>query len=768
MLKTNRTTYRTLHVGPLAAFCLLMLTACSSDTVQPDNGTDQQGKTPIELTVGIMGEGSAATRTVVTNDDLYGQKAKAFEAGTSLYMVMKSEEKVASTPAVGAKYTSTMGTTEAAVTTASNVNPVKFTDNYIRYWEDAHSRNSLLSIYAACVPSCSDAITIGSESSYNSNTWSSPEPYTEISWPLGNASVANQNTGDFIKKQDLCFSNNISNLVGNDPADNRIGFLETKKFDSKTMYFYHALTKITFKISKGDGFAAGDAFAFSNTNENIVLKGFNTGGTFDIVKGEFTASTVKADTEIKELANTKATGASEAHVLSALLAPGTDLSDATVKDAIHFTLEHNEYKLTKKALMDAIGDKKLPHTESLVAEKQLLALTGDHKMRAGVHYIFTLTVGKTGISNLTAAVVPWEEVTASVTPSNARITLSLLDKGERQKGSFDLYRKAVESSTIDDDFLNFKDWTSGYTANDNKLTLTENNTGVYTTSWYWPNSKTFYHLRAVMPTNTTVSADATNGDYITLTGASTFTDVCWGAPFRAKDKENLGIPANTDGKLTYSLTTGFDNKGTNDTEEDHQISKAIGTTTSTINLEMFHMMSDVTIEIKTTSGADAVMLKDETDSSNPKYTTLSLTNIHPTGTVRMGDGLVTPTGTVTTVNSGNITTYDEANKKYTWCYGFVPQPLYGSDNNATTDDVMLTITTPDNNQYIIDMKDVVASTVGNNLIADPYGSSKKINYWYPNFKYTYTFTLKKTGISVSATLADWENVTAGDDNVQIE
>jgi hypothetical protein len=85
---------------------------------------------------------------------------------------------------------------------------------------------------------------------------------------------------------------------------------------------------------------------------------------------------------------------------------------------------------------------------------------------------------------------------------------------------------------------------------------------------------------------------------------------------------------------------------------------------------------------------------------------------------------------------------------------------------------MLTITTADNNQHIVTMKDGVATTVGNNLIANPYpqnGNGKYvINRWLPNYKYTYTFKLTKAGIAkLSATLANWEDVEAGDDNVQI-
>lgn len=127
----------------------------------------------------------------------------------------------------------------------------------------------------------------------------------------------------------------------------------------------------------------------------------------------------------------------------------------------------------------------------------------------------------------------------------------------------------------------------------------------------------------------------------------------------------------------------------------------------------------------------------------------------------MGNGLVTPTGDLTNV----IGTVDS---NYKWHYGFVPQSL--DDVNSTTNDVILTITTADKNRYIVDMKEVVASTYSNTLIANPYtASSNKITRWYPNFKYTYTFHLLKTGVSkITATLANWESVEANPQDVYIQ
>jgi hypothetical protein len=139
---------------------------------------------------------------------------------------------------------------------------------------------------------------------------------------------------------------------------------------------------------------------------------------------------------------------------------------------------------------------------------------------------------------------------------------------------------------------------------------------------------------------------------------------------------------------------------------------------------------------------------------------VKLTPVFNTGTVKMGNGLITPGGS-TTINGtvfqvGSTSTYQ-------WRYGFVPQSLAS---------VVLTITTTDHNQYIVNMKDVVA-TVNNSIIANPYteASSGKytINYWYPNFSYTYTFHLTKTGIEkVTATLANWGAIEADPQTVVIQ
>lgn len=730
--------------------CMLICSACSSNDAASVVDPEPQVKTPIELTVGIMGENPAsisraATRGVVTTDNPYGKQADAFSnTNTNLYMVMKSDD-IGTTPSA-AKYTRTMGVPADKVG-ENKYNAVNFTGSYIRYWEDGHSRNSALSIYAACVPGQTTALSINSSTSYNSNTWSETEITPTITWPL--SGTATTQTTEFLANQDLCFSNNISNL---ESTENRIRFnTTTNKFTTDLpsgtnperggkMIFYHALTKVTFKIIKGTGFGDGaNEFQFSDANKNIELVDFNTGGTFNIASGVFTSTTTA---EIEKFANTKkAEDNTHAYVLTAFLVPGTDLNGADKDNLnkINFTIDHNQYHVTKGQLKDALSGKTLTNGS---------AALDDDKMRPGVHYIFEMTVGKTAINLLTAAVVDWEEVDAEVTPSNARVTVDLLDAStlpsstakQNTPADFALYRSTTEHSAIaDNDHLNYE-WTKGYVGNAATLTW---DTDHYSTTWIWPDNKTFYHLRAVSPANYTIATDETpdpDVDYFTLTGAASYTDVQWGAPF-------ANIDVTSGARLTYDPTTnGFD--GTTP----HQIYKAIGATTDVIKLVMFHMMSKVKIVLQTTDDSKKVTLIDDTDLEHKVYSRLSFSNIHPTGTVQMGNGLVTATGTTAAVE-GSI------NDSKEWYYGFVPQNLQ---------DVVLTITTPDDNQYKIDMKDVVASSIGATLLANPYTTSK-IDRWYPNYKYTYTFTLKKTGVEkITCTLADWETVTAGDDNVQIK
>ena len=729
----------------LSAVCMLTISACSTD--EGLSAFDDQDKTPIELSAGVVGEipatQRAATRAMVTSGS-----GSPFAKTTCVYMVLKSENSDnTSAPAL---YTRTIGYLEG-----SSSNAIKYANGFNRYWEDSYSRNSQVSAYAACVPgyylaaSVSGTVdgtedsttpwTVGSLDSYE-NKWDASYGTTTLAWPLRSASVADQ-TGDFVNSQDLCFSNNVSNLSTD--GDNRLTFsTETKKFGSGTLVFNHALTRITFKIKRGDGFTYKDDFAFTESGKNIVLTGFNTSGTFDFKVGKFI--TMNSASTIQQLADTKNTEGYD-HVLDGIMLPGTNLNDETA-GSISFTIDDNLYQLSKKKLLTALDGK-------VTNVSNTSALDDNNQMRPGVHYVFTMTVGKKKVSSFTASVVEWESVTTEVTkPTNARITMSLLDNGIKKTGDakFDLYRSTNTSSTIKDDYESY-DWTTGYTLTNCKAALVEGtkDSGIYqakdatgSTDWYWPDNKTFYHFRAVMPNDWVVTKD-NDGDYISLAAGfkGSYTDVCWGAPFAATTSNLIYDPED-------ATKNGFDGKNVSTT---HQLFKAIGPTEQAIKMIMFHMMSDVTINLTTTTGNDNVIL------TNAK---MQLSNVYSKGKVLMGNGLVVPTETAGTITNETATNTYQVD----WTYGFIPQSLK---------DVVLTITTADNNQYFVNMNEVLAATVGSTIIASPYSKNSNGKYvvdrWLPNYKYTYTFKLSKAGITqISASLANWEEVVAGDDNVQIK
>ena len=743
--KTNK--YQT-----LLAVCLLTLSACSTNETLTDSPIDQS-KTPIELTVGIVGENTATPRAqtrTITNDNPYGQAATAFTEATNLFMVMKSEHATDGTKA--AKYTRSIGSVTGST---EAYNAVSFGTGYQRYWEDSYSRDSKVSVYSACVPGKNTALTIGGSDSYNQNnyTWSTEAISPTIVWPMLSVSSPATQDESFLANQDLCFSNNVSD-------DNRIDFNSSNnQFNPRRMYFHHALTKVTFKIKRGDGFT-GANFAFTESGKNIVLTGFNTSGTLDISTGVFSSINTAAINALSLTDHRSEASPAFEYELTCLMLPGSTLngSDKDALDKIYFTIDENKYHITKSQLATALVNETTALVNAMLSDGSTPALD-DYKMRPGVHYIFTMTVSKSQISNLSAAVVGWETVTADeVAPSNARISVTLLENGDKQTGNatFDLFRSANTNTgtTIDDDWTSYA-WATGYI--DNKAILVyDSNSQTYTatsdgnTPWYWLDNRTFYHFRTLKPkTDDTwkVKLDETdannNFEYIELMGApysttvaNSYRDVCWGAPF------------NDATTITYDPSTnGFNGTTT------YQISKAIGPTTATINMNTFHMMSDVTIKLTTTDGTDAVTLSGAT---------VKLTPVYNTGTVKMGNGLITPGGS-TTIN-GTVSQVGSTNT-YQWRYGFVPQSLAS---------VVLTITTTDNNQYIINMEDMVAA-VNSTIIANPYtetssGSHKyTINYWYPNFNYTYNFKLKKTGIeAVTATLTEWGAIVADEETVVIQ
>lgn len=733
-----------------------------------------------------MEQGKVMTRTVITDDET--KPHNAFPANTSLYMLMQSDDL--SSAGRATKVTRTIMFALPQSDNTKDYSEVNYSASneyakFVRYWDDVYARDAAVSIVAACTPGMgpgqmnTKAWSIGPNAIFDKNEWTDLvsgltqeqyNNYASISWPIGNETQISsgkfltdqslESDGvSYIKNQDLCFSNNISDnsSKGEPHKDGRLKFnRDTRKFNAGKLIFYHALSKLTFRFKKGEGFT-DDQFKF-NDGTNVKLTNFYSKGTFYLADGEFNPATLKKADGVQNQPIDKIWQRTDAdltaeekvtykYILDALVIPGTDMT--TSDNAVTFSIYNNEYKLTMAQLYAAFSDE----------QKNNANYFDTNKLKAGVHYVFTFTVGKSKIEKITAQLVPWEVVEANnIDPTNARIKLQLEERGVAQTSDVAFYKADDNKTTdgIDDNYATYE-WKTGY----NNMSATWDDTHrQWTTSLFWESSKDFYHFRALMPAATGVTTDGSgDGDYATLTSAVSYTDVRWGAPMKDDgDNETAGTF-----KWNYDPTTnGFDNAGHT------QIYKAIGATEDPVKLILFHMMSDLTFNIKTSNDADKVELCHDNGEGNYTHTRLDLVGFYNGGKVLLGTGLVKTMGSASTALSPvNIESHNTSGTgQYTqqvYKFGAVPQDLTS---------VKLYITTPDNNQYIVDLKDVKATTVNTNNIANPYqltDGKYTINRWYPGFKYSYSFTLKKTGITnLQATIVQWETVTADNEDVQIK
>lgn len=814
------------HISLLLSLCAL--SACSEDDVIKEEPiVPDSEKSPIELSVGGVDTPASATRAVVTD----GTTNTTFGRDTKIFLLIQSDKDA--TTHDGYEYKGDRATTlytvaRANVVHATNPTAIVFDDANKKYWDDAHARSSQLTIWAFAQRIATDndrawptysfqtyngvtpSMEESSKNDFNSTqgyNFQSATPYYPaiFTWSVGNGS-ANQDANTLIY-QDLFFSNNIANYVGNTKVpegsrtDNRMKFnFETRKFPASTeMKFYHAMSKITIQLKAGKGFKAdGSDFKLKkNSAGNMtldLLHGFNTRGLFNIKDGEFQLIHNSDDITTIPLTKTEFGKTNPYYTLEALAIPnihefmasheGADTHsrfvDGSSEVMMEITVDDNTYKITSKNLYEALmtRDGSGNITTTPVTNATRKTDNGNYvPLEAGKNYVFTFTIGKQEIDNLTAHVAEWEDVVAEEQhPTNARITLNVEDRSGISSTSavtsnMDIYRALDEASSITDTYESFK-WTTGYTTNGK---ATWNNTALsynsgenhWSTDWFWESNKTYYHFRTLSPTTQVVTPNA-SGDYTTIHSASCtseagYNQMAWGAPFLDVDPSY---------KFTYSTTKGFDGTGAEATTPTHQIYKAIGPTKDQIKVLMFHMFSGVHFTIKTTGSADTNTDKVELyDGTN--RTKVELVGYYPDGKVLLGTGLVNADGTISTESSPYNIPFASA----TDAAHYVNQEYFFSAIPQDLTDVVLVITTPDHNQYKVKLWDPdhpITASVTNNNIAIPYEASStagkyKINRWYPGFKYNYSFTLAKTGITnLEATIVDWEKVEAQDETVVIQ
>ena len=720
---------------PLLFATALVSAACSNDLENDGNATDPSNKTAISF----VGEDNAAMTR-------YG-----FAANTHIAMHIRSN-KNGSTTDGNVRETRTMASAlaDATLSDASFSSIEAPSNENVRYWDDAYGRSAQLSVFAVAVPGKDYTLKNDGKSLTDllagNGTWSTGALSEEIAWTVS----ADQSGTDVIGKEDLTYSNNISaNGEGGAKSYNYTssaydtandGCLQFRlkddsmqdgpgKFDQGNLKFNHALSRITVNLVKGTGYGEG-SFNFAE-GTNVKVLGVPTTGTLNIENGTWTTSD---KTGISKM-YTAETTTNAACTLQAQILPTYTFTDGSDVNVLEFIIDDNKYFVTQDMMLDALNSGQSTSETSLTMEK-------------GKNYVFTITVGKSKIINVTAKLEPWVDVeAANQNMDNSHISLTLFNNASGTAATkFDLYRLNDESDEINTGVSNSKKWGGNYT---DKASLTAGSNNVWTTAWFFENNKSFYHFRTV---NEGIKIEGTTDDavddYFEITsGAQTSHDYHWGAPFLTS----------TTSPIQYSKTEGYA----------ATLSPAIGATNSTINMTELHVMSNINVVLRTTKTSDAVALEVGTNQCE-----VSLTYFYANGQVKMGNGLVTTTGNLTTsatftAPTAGIDDKDATyNKTGAFTFAVVPQAL----TRATGDNlyVGITIKTPDNNQYYVvkSLSDIIATANGG---SQNQTASDKVDFWYPNHNYTYTFTLTKAGISnVTCTVEKWVNVTADNKDISLE
>ena len=711
-------------INPLLIATALITTACTNTTDIDNHDVDPSGKTPISFSV----EENLSTRT-----------RAGFSDETKIAMRIKSERTVNNNKET--RYTRTVANAAAAAT-GKEFSAITIEGTDIRYWDDAFGRDANLSVYAIAVPNFTptdleNTLTGGTASTMIGTTpWFTEENENEtLFWSV----TTSAQTKDLIDAEDLTYSNNIQDGgydgvyrydfdkskypdYSTDLVDGCMKFSQKSgaassdpgKFDKGHLIFNHALSRITVNLIKGDGFTSTDPnvvipFEFA-TGTNVKVLGVPVSGTLKLTDGSW--SNVSTD-DIDLMAPLTPEG-SVTYSLMAQMLPGYEISKTGTKTSmLEFIIDDNNYSVTQAQVYDALYN---------ATNKEKMQELKDDKvtMEQGLNYTFNIKVKKTAVS-VTASVASFTPITAQTQePSNARITLSgIYDNNGTASTGFSLYRLKDESDIITDNYEGKKwdgDYTDVVTVGDN--TLTPNTDGSWNTAWFFESNKTYYHFRTVRG-GTVVTTD--DKDYFVVNSCATSVDPRWGAPMTAAPQ--------------YDTKDGYA----------AMVSPAIGPSTDKINLTDMHVMSNVIVKLQTTDGNDKVKLEGAE---------VYVTRLYNEGQVRMGDGLVTPSGNLGSQKMDGNTAGTE------FSFSFVPQSLVRGDNPTADDYVGLKIVTGDGNQYFIaKLSDIVK-------LSD---ATSHINFWYPNHEYTYTFTLKKSGIDkVTCSVQKWISVTAKEQNISLE
>lgn len=693
----------------------LCATSCSTDETV-GNEANNDGKEIIQF--------AAGDSQVLTS-------RAGFAANTRIVARFVSDERGGTS--AGTKCVKTVMTAAAEASSAGYSN-VTYVNGKTRYWDDAHGRKSILSVYAIAVPG--DVETLKETVLKGADTWGTDNAADNtLTW-----SVTDVQTEALLNAEDLTYSNNIQigdvgangvytwdystgkypdykpanatkHTIG-EAKDGRMYFTQAGvaltaeptdaagHYDRGQMEFRHALSRIQVNLIKGEGYS-------SLTDVTVKALSQVASGTFDIESAAW--SNQSAATTITMAQKTTAADGKDA-TFEAQMLPGYTFEDNTDR-AIELTVDGNTYIITNNQLRAALNGN--------------TGVNAGFSTEMGKRYVFDITVAKTKIQKITATVLDWVDVTgANIPMDNSHVKFTFLSPSGTSCGMDDInfyrYGQGLDKVYTDNTYEAPATAASGK-AFDGPATLSdERSDGKFETNWYYEDNKTAYHFRTLNDA-AAVTFDNTNKNKFTMTAASS-VDYHWGAPMK------------TDATLAYDWEKGFvDN-----------IAKGVVSAKDTeLKVQEIHMMSNIIVKLKSNpeTGAAAIDLSDAE---------VTITDLYTGASVDMGTGKITATGGL----GNNVMTPNTGHTEHT--FSVIPQIL--DRTSGTKQYVGITIKVAGSEYHIVE-----------ELKAIKDASNNPITEWLPGHTYTYTFTLSKKKIEViTATIAQWIPVNGENVNIGLE
>lgn len=442
------------------------------------------------------------------------------DSDTRVLMRIKSDDRHASPSA--SKYTRAVATAKKDQIDISTDDMKKHAFSIVtmdgdqRYWDDAHGRHSLLSVYAIAIANKNDESLLplnlmadgsGTKSETKNIAWGTTND-NSVTYKVETA----KQTNDKIGEQDLVYSNNIQadetlgkdgvyrydytnkkypDETGKTTHDNgRMLFYQEGMtisplgqptdapghFDKGHLVFNHALTRLTITLKEGEGFdkTSDDKdkdFKFTKAAgasavSNVKLLGMNTTGSLDVETGKWTSVTA---TDIAEIAP-QGTYTTAEGIFMAQMLPDYVFKDGDNTNVMTFTIDNNTYYVTQDMVYDALvateANKTTPNgyaaaTNAVGTQGEdgyVPAKAAQFKMMQGRNYNLTITVKKAGIQAITATLADWVEVKGDYSIDNSHITVStqkVEGTGNEACREFYFYRlgQKLEQIYTDDSYI---------------------------------------------------------------------------------------------------------------------------------------------------------------------------------------------------------------------------------------------------------------------------------------------------------------------------